>query len=60
MECLTELLSHIRSDLIMNEDIPAIYHLMVVLVELYKLTIFFLLKADCSKVSIVLLVCEPY
>lgn len=60
MECLTELLSHIRSDLIMNEDIPAIYHLMVVLVELYKLTILFWLKADCSKVSIVLLVSEPY
>jgi len=60
MECLTELLSHIRSDFIMNEDIPAIYHLMVVLVELYKFTIFFWLRADCIKVPIVLLVRELY
>lgn len=43
----------------MYENIPAIYHLMLVLVELYKLTIFFWLKADFSMVSILLLVCEP-
>jgi len=44
----------------MNEDIPAIYHLMVVLVELHKFTIFFWLQADCSKVSIVLLIPKSY